>query len=178
MDIFSHGLWAGALFKFLNFKRKTKEKFSFWLAVFWGMFPDLLAFTIPFTLIILGLVFGGLSISQFRHPESMEPMSPLLDSAFNLTGSLYSISHSLIVFVIIFAIAFAVFRKKAFILGAWLLHLVMDIPTHSYQFYPTPIFWPLSGWKFNGFSWGNLYFMIADCILLAAVYFYLGKKTR
>jgi hypothetical protein len=177
MDVFSHGLWAGALFKFINLKRK-KDKFSFWLAAFWGVFPDLFAFSIPFLLMFYVAIFQGVDFSKLPHPSSMEPMIPQLSSILNLSSTLYNVSHSIIVFFIVFFIVYLIFRKPVWILGAWLLHIIIDVPTHSYQFYPTPIFWPISSHKFNGIGWANEYFIIVDILLLIAVYFYLLKKEK
>ncbi|OGO06343.1 MAG: hypothetical protein A2Y73_03930 [Chloroflexi bacterium RBG_13_56_8] len=39
--------------------------------------------------------------------------------------------------------------------GAWLLHILLDIPTHSRRRMATPIFWPLSRWAFDGLSWAD-----------------------
>jgi hypothetical protein len=64
----------------------------------------------------------------------------------------------------------------------WLVHILIDIPTHSYQFYPTPFLWPLSSWKFNGISWGQKWFMIANystiVIAYAALYFWSRKAKN
>jgi membrane-bound metal-dependent hydrolase YbcI (DUF457 family) len=177
MDIFSHGLLAGALFKFLNIK--YKKKFNFWRAAFWGIFPDLFAFTIPFIAMFYFAVFQGIDFSKMPHPSTLEPAMPSqVAFMFNLSSSLYNVSHSLIIFLLIFGIAYLIFKKPLWILGGWLLHIVVDIPTHSYQFYPTPILWPLSSYKFNGFAWANEWLLIADVVLLAAVYFFLFRKRK
>jgi membrane-bound metal-dependent hydrolase YbcI (DUF457 family) len=176
MDVFSHGLWSGALFKFFNIR--LKKKFSFWKAVFWGMFPDVFAFAIPFAMMFFYAISGQIDFSNLPHPSSVEPAIPQIDSLFQMSNSLYNISHSIIVFTIIFIIAYLIFKKPVWILGGWLLHILIDVPTHSYQFYPTPIFWPISSWKFDGFGWANEWFLIADAVLLIIVYFYLLRKER
>lgn len=62
MDIFSHGLWAGAAYKAVN--KKAKKPLNVWLAGFWGVFPDLFAFTIGFAWIFGSLIFEKLSKSS------------------------------------------------------------------------------------------------------------------
>ena len=53
------------------------------------------------------------------------------------------------------------FRKRlAIFVLPWLIHILIDIPTHSREFLPTPFLWPVSEWKFPGISWGNRYFMM------------------
>lgn len=178
MDVFSHGLWAGALFKFLNLKR-AKNKFKFWAAVFWGVFPDLFAFTIPVILMFFYALSGQIDFANMPQPSMIEPSIPSqLDSTINLSYTLYNLSHSLIIFALVFGFAYLIFKKPKWILGAWLLHIIMDIPTHSYEFYPTPILWPLSSWKLDGFRWANEWFLIMDAILLAAVYAYIFWREK
>ncbi len=46
MDIFSHGLWAGVAYKAIN--KKLKKTFNVWLAIFWGVFPDMASFGVLF----------------------------------------------------------------------------------------------------------------------------------
>lgn len=181
MDVFSHGLWAGAAAKVLNKKQKKygkwfKKPLSFWRTAFWGIFPDLFAFTIPFIWILGGLIFGGFHLSDFRHPDVGEP--PVQDSiwVFRLASYLYNLSHSLIIFIIVFLAVWLIFKRPVLEMGGWLLHVLMDIPTHSYKFFPTPFLWPVSGFKFDGFSWGNIWFLIVDYSALIIVYYLLFRK--
>ncbi len=54
----------------------------------------------------------------------------------------------------------------------WLLHILIDIPTHK-NFYETPFLFPLSGYRFShGISWGHPTFMIINYGALAAVYLF------
>lgn len=180
MDIFSHALWAGAVYKAVNLKKKTGKKFNFWLAAFWGMFPDLFAFAIPFVWMFFLLISGKMHFGEWPSPETTEPIARSFPFSY-LAQTLYSYSHSIFIFAIIFLIAYLLFKKSAFILGGWLLHIVMDIPTHSYKFFPTPFLWPISNWKFNGISWATPWFLILDYGLLVIIYgtlFYTSRKQK
>lgn len=44
-------------------------------------------------------------------------------------------------------------RPKA--AAGWLLHILVDIPTHSRKRMGTRVFWPLSSWTYDGISWGD-----------------------
>ena len=176
MDIFSHGLWAGAAYKAIN--KKAKKPLNVWFAGFWGIFPDLFAFTIPFIWLFGNIIFGGMSFSDLPRPDSVEPAPQDTLPIFRLTSLLYSISHSAIIFLIVFGITFLIFRRPIWELGGWFIHILLDIPTHSFQFYPTPFLWPLSGWKFDGFSWGTLWFLIPNYIAIIAVYMLLRRKRK
>ena len=176
MDIFAHGLWAGAAYKAIN--RKAKKPFNIKMAAFWGVFPDLFAFTIPFVWLFGNIIFGGMSFTDIPRPDAVEPVPQDTFPIFNLAAMLYSISHSAIIFLIVFGIVFLIFRRPIWELGGWLIHIILDIPTHSYQFYPTPFLWPLSGWKFDGFPWGTPWFLIPNYLAIIVVYFFLRNKKK
>lgn len=175
MDILSHGLWAGATYKAVN--NKTGRKFNVWLGMFWGVFPDLFAFTVPFTWLIWNTLTGVMSPTDLPAPTGIEP--PVIQQTlwqFQLASILYNYSHSLVVFILVFIFIYLLFRRPVWELGGWLIHIVMDIPTHTYLFYPTPLFWPISSWKFSGFSWGTPWFMILNYSLLLLVFYFLKKQ--
>ena len=173
MDIFSHGLWVGAASKAIN--KRLKKPFNIRLAVFWGMLPDLVSFTIPFVWIFWGLIFGGLNLSDLPKPQEVEPAPHDTLPVFRLTSLLYNISHSAVMFLIIFGILFLIFKRPFWEMTGWLLHILIDIPTHSYQFYPTPFLWPLSSWKFNGLPWETPWFLAVNYGAIIIVYFLLHK---
>lgn len=177
MDIFAHGLWAGAGAKALN-KRTGARRVNVWAMVLWGMFPDLLAFTIPFAWLMWGLIFGGLDFSQFsgHHPPLAEPAGQNSAWIFLMASVLYTVGHSAVVFAFVFFAVWFLFKRPRIELLGWLLHIMMDVPTHTYAFYPTPVFWPLWGWEFNGFSWGQPWFLVLNYSLLLLVYALLARK--
>ena len=183
MDIFSHGLWAAAAYKAAD----GKKRFNLWKAAFWGVFPDLFAFTISFLWLFGNFVFGDLSFADLPRPDEIEPASDALmfgdgdigkATSFiaRVTAILYHLSHSAVVFLVIFGLVYLIFRRPIWELGGWLMHIFLDIPTHQYQVYPTPVLWPLSGWKFDGFSWETLWFLVPNYIAIIFVYLLLRNK--
>lgn len=176
MDILAHGLWVGAVYKAIN--KKNKRPLSVKFAAFWGVFPDLFAFTIGFVWLFGNLLFGDTNLADLPRPDSVEPAPRDTLPIFRLTPLLYSLSHSAIIFFIVFGIVYFVFRRPVWELGGWFIHIILDIPTHSYQFYPTPFLWPLSDWKFNGFSWGTLWFLIPNYIGIIGAYLLLRDRKK
>ncbi|MFA6105178.1 MAG: metal-dependent hydrolase [Patescibacteria group bacterium] len=181
MDIISHGLWAAAAVKGINKKKQTK--FNLFLAAFWGMFPDLFAFT-PAIIWLLWMRLRGINIIPIR-PENSVALEQSGGGPFLLSSQLYNYSHSLFVFFGVIALVLIIkylFRKSVswrdlpIVMIGWLMHIIMDIPTHSYKFYPTPFLWPFSNWKFDGFSWGQPWFMILNYGSLLMIYIYLRKN--
>lgn len=53
---------------------------------------------------------------------------------------------------------------------AWPLHILIDIPTHTAEFFPTPFLWPVSNFHVDGISWGNPFIFYPDLILLVLSY--------
>lgn len=178
MDVFAHALWVAALFKAIN--HRLKRKISVWRAVLWGIAPDVFSFGLLTAWMILSLIFGGTAM-DFRQFEAMEPAQRDTIPVFQLVTFMYNFTHSIFTFAAFFIIFYLIFRKPILSMLGWLVHILIDIPTHSYQFYPTPFLWPISSWKFNGISWGQKWFMIANysAIVIAyiALYFW-SKKAR
>jgi len=48
----------------------------------------------------------------------------------------------------------------------------------SYKFYPTPFLWPISGWKFDGLSWADPWFMLFNYAAIIIVYVLLKKSSK
>ena len=185
MDIFAHALWTGAAARVVNKKIVAGETggahvrpINIRWAIFWGVVPDFFAFTIPFAVLAIKLISGTAAPDDIPHPSIVEPANPPVVRLFAYTRLLYSISHSAIIFLIVFGIVFLIIRRPPIAMLAWLLHLLIDIPTHSYQLYPTPILWPISSWQFNGISWATPWFMAVNYGALALIYFFLFlRKT-
>jgi hypothetical protein len=185
MDIFAHGLWTAATARAVNLKIKKSKKstikpLNIWHATFWGIFPDLFAFTIPFFVIAFSVLSGNAAISQIPRPATTP--TPILEQQFPIIGfanQLYSVSHSLITFAVVFLLVWLIFRRPIWELGGWLLHILIDIPTHAAQFFPTPLFWPISSWKFlYGFAWAAPWFMALNYGALIVVYVVLWRKEK
>jgi len=180
MDTFAHGLWAGALAKGLNKRGEKHRRLNVWATALWGIFPDIFAFGLPFIFVVWSVVFGGASFADFGgHPPVAEPMSGDTLAVFQLSNAFYNVSHSLVVFAVVFFSVWVHFKEFRLELLGWFVHILIDIPTHTYAFFPTPVFWPIFDWKFDGFSWGQPWFMILNYTLLLLAYgFLLTKRTK
>lgn len=153
MDIVSHGLWGA-----LAFGRNNRR--SFWLAFAIGTAPDLFSFGILW-------VAGTLGLSpkpDFSHGTPPESTIPLY------VHQLYDVTHSFVVFLAVFALLWLLVKRPVWELGAWGLHIVVDIPTHSFAFFPTPVLWPLFDWKFDGWQWNQSIILIPNFTVLLLLY--------
>ncbi len=189
MDILAHGLWSTVAVKTFN-RKMNGGKIRLWSGIFFGVFPDLFAFTIPTIWAIFGYITGMLDESVFSGPHSSGSMALNNSWVFKIAGNLYDYSHSILIFLFVIALIvlmrFVSEKNHVVSLNAlvpwtmfpWLLHILVDIPTHSAEFYPTPFLWPLSGFRFDGIPWGVPWFMILNysAITLAFVILYLSRK--
>ncbi len=179
MDTLSHGLFAALLARFARMSkgaRKAKLKLNAWLAFFFGIFPDIASFGPLFLWMIFSLLSGTNTFGRM-HPETAAPTATL-SSLFGYVNAAYNVTHSIIVFAAVVIILYLIFRNIFWEMGGWLLHILLDIPTRSYQFYPTPFLWPISDWKFDGFSWGTPWFIALTYSLLAIGFFILFYSER
>lgn len=161
MDILSHGLWGA-----IAFGRRNRA--SFWLAFVIGLAPDLLSFGILWLAAALGLAEKP-DFSHGTPPESTIP---------EYVHSLYNVTHSFIVFLLVFLLVWALLKRPLWELSAWGLHVLVDVPTHSYAFFPTPVLWPLLSWKFDGWQWMTPAILVPNYVLLALCFAWFASRSN
>lgn len=150
MDIFAHFLWAFALF----FKSKDK-----WKAGLFGILPDVISFG-PH--LILSFIAGT---AIFGRPE----ISSIPGSVFIL----YNLTHSLVIFALVVLVVYLLTKKIHWFMAGWGLHILIDIPTHTKEFFPTPFLYPFPQPFIDGIRWSNPVFMKINYGLLVIVYAWL-----
>jgi len=155
MDTLSHALWGYGLF---GYKRYAA------LALFFGAMPDLIS-------------FGLYLFLQIMH-GTWHPGPPPIETLPNWLIINYSIGHSFVICLPIIGLV-ALWRKPiAFAMLAWPFHIVLDFPFHSFKYFPTPIFWPISDFKIDGISWAHWYIWLPNVAgLLLLFYFRRRHKT-
>jgi len=175
MDILAHTLWTNASARGVNSLREKKGKPKVlhvgWTA-FWGVAPDFFAFTAPFLIGLWRVVAEGLPFGSIRGGMQV--------GGFDLAAYLYQYSHSLVVFAAVFLVVWVISRRPRWELLGWALHILIDIPSHAIEFYPTPFLFPISDYRFPyGVSWANTWFMIINYSTLAIVWCGIAiKKLR
>ena len=162
MDIVSHGLWGSLLFG-----QKTRK--CFWLAFFFGIAPDLFSFGIFMVAVFLGLV---------SHPDWSTGQHPASDQIPSYVNIFYNFTHSLTIFAVVFCFVWLIRQKPVYEMLAWGVHILVDIPTHSYIFFPTPFLWPLSDFRVNGIPWGHPIIFIPNVVLLVTLYYWFFVRPR
>lgn len=176
MEILAHTLWTAAAAKTANdraLKKNKKIKFNLFWTSFWGIFPDLFAFAIPFIIFLWNILFN----SQVF--ESVAISRKIVDAS-GLSQVLYQYSHSIIIWAFVFGLVWLFSRKLPLSLLGWVFHIILDIPSHSITYYATPFLFPLSNYRFPyGISWSNKWFMIGNYTALLIVWgIILFKKHK
>lgn len=160
MDFVSHALWGG-----ITFGRRTRKAFITATGV--SLLPDALTEGLFFVPYLLGV--GGMPSWDHGHPDIV--VYPLWAQTF------YNSTHSIVVFAVAFLLIWALVAKPVWVVGAWGLHILIDIPTHSLDLFPTPFLWPLSDFRFDGVGWHNPVVLGADALLLLGAYWlWLGRR--
>ena len=159
MDTLSHALWGRGLFGYRGYK---------WLAIFFGAMPDLFSFGI---LIIVRIFSGHYSSVNYTYsgPPSLESIPDWLFFSYNL-------SHSFIIAFLCIGIVYFFNKSLAFPMLAWPFHILLDVFTHSVEYFPTPIFWPISNYRFDGIPWSNPYIMLTNIICIFLIFIYRRKS--
>lgn len=166
MDILAHALWTGAAAKFVHLK--TRQPLRVGWAAMWGVFPDLFSFTIPAIVRIWWYLTG-----------TTHSLLPDAHSAphFQYVWQLYHCSHSLVVFAVVFGLAWTILRRPVLEMLGWALHILIDISTHQ-GIFAVHFLWPLSNYGFNGIRWENRWFMAANYAGLLAAFAWLWVHKR
>lgn len=176
MDIFAHTLWANAGARGANAiaEKKGNKKFKIspgWTG-FFGVAPDFFAFTFPFLFLFYKMLIGQ---AHFGFPGHHAQIGGL-----DVATYLYQFSHSIIIFALVFTLVWVLSRRPRYEMLGWLLHILIDIPSHALSFYPTPFLFPISDYRFPyGISWANTTYMLINYSLLLVVWgHFLYRKNR
>jgi len=156
MDTLSHALWGKGFFGYRKYR---------WYSFLFGALPDLFSFGIYF----IHSIFFSSSPVMGRPTRSEIP---------EWVYSLYDISHSLVIASIIIFIAYKINKEFAFPMLAWPAHIILDFFTHSIEFFPTPILWPISDFKFDGIPWSNPIIFFTNVLLIFLLFIYRRKKSN
>ena len=153
MDTLSHALYGKGLFGYKKYR---------WYSFFFGIIPDIFSFGIYFIYLIVFSEF------EFGRPSREELPYWVYD--------LYDISHSMVTALVFIAIAYKINKDFAWPMLAWPMHIVVDFFTHSIEFFPTPILWPISDYRFDGIPWSNPYVWFGNIACIIILFMYRLRK--
>lgn len=175
MDTLAHALWAGAAAVAVQ-RSVGLDRRGIAATVSLALLPDLMHL-LP---ILAWVVFGDgtaatLQAYAFATPEK-EPFLPAMVQL--LSHHLHCIAHSLVLVGGVSLLAGLVLRRWCWPLMGWWLHILLDIPTHSADFYPVPALYPFTMDGLDGIAWNTPWFMAANYAALAGVALWLALRRR
>ena len=166
MDVLAHTLWvvAGAAV--------VRRRRAFWT----GTLAAALALAaLPDILHLLPIVgwwaFGDGGFAAVRGFAMAQPgqepwLPPMIQS---LSHHLHCIMHSAPIAALVTALVWAVRRALWLPLLGWWSHIVIDVFTHSADYYAVPVLFPFTERGFDGIAWTTPWFMLLNYTALAAV---------
>jgi hypothetical protein len=168
MDIIAHGLWAGLGACWLSQRQQITVPVAV-SAVGLSVAPDVVHL-IP---VAIWTVFGAgttdLFLAYVTAMPGQEPNLPEITGV--LAHHLHCILHSAIVALAVTGLLWP-WRKIIWLpLAGWWLHIVIDVFTHSAEFYPVPVLYPFTYQGFDGLAWNTPWFIAMNyaALVLAGV---------
>jgi hypothetical protein len=164
LDIFAHALWVGIGLT-VSHRRRSLARNTALVTVALATLPDI-AHGMP---LIVWAIFGDGSFAKlwayaFSLP-GQEPVMPTLVAS--VAHHLHCIFHSAIVAGTITIILWKLVGKFWIPLLGWWSHIVIDVFTHSADFYGAPIFYPMTQRSFDGIAWNTPWFIALNYSTLA-----------
>ena len=175
MDILAHGLWAGIGVTLIRRRHRVSRRTAA-VAIAMAVVPDLVQL-IPF---LTGALFAkdGVSVlhAYVMALPGFEPVLPPIVAL--LTHHLHCIMHSAIIAAVVaFVVAPTTWSSWLPLLGWW-SHIVIDVFTHSNDFYPVPVLYPFTQNGFDGLAWNTPWFLVVNYVTIVAGMLYLAGTRR
>ncbi|WP_310568432.1 hypothetical protein [Hydrogenophaga sp.] len=166
MDILAHGLWAGLGLAWAHHARPVNRR-TLALTVALAVVPDVVQM-LPLLVSAVWSADGWTALKSYTMalPGHEPPPSPWLAA---LTHHLHCVMHSALVAGGVTALLWLWIGRLWIPLLGWWSHIVIDVFTHSADFYPSPVFYPLTDWGFDGLAWNTPGFMVVNYLALAAL---------
>lgn len=175
MDILAHALWAGAGIHLAR-RRIAATRPMVAAGVAMAVLPDVVQ-----ALPVLGWALLGdgslaaLVAYVFAAPGS-EPAMPAMVGW--LSHHLHCVTHSAVVAGAVTLLARPLWRTAGAALLGWWSHIVIDVFTHSAEFYAVPVFYPITMRGFDGIAWNEPWFMAANYAALGLMGLWLLLRGR
>ena len=175
MDILAHTLWAGAGVALLG-RRVTIEPRTAAATIALAALPDVFQM-----LPVLGWwFFGSGTFDAVRAfaiavPGQEPNMPPLVILVAYHT---HCILHSALVAGAVTLIAWRLRTWLLIPLLGWWSHILIDVFTHSADYYASPVLYPITQRGFDGIAWNTPWFMAVNYSALAVVFLVIVKTAK
>jgi hypothetical protein len=164
MDVVAHMLWAGAA-TVLVARRVTVRRRTAAAVIAFAALPDLLQF-LP---LLAWVGFGdGTWPALLLHAVARPGGEADLPAVVALVSHhLHCMTHSAVVAGVLTAAVWLAVRTLWLPLLGWWSHILIDVWTHSADFYPVPVLYPITYRGFDGLAWNEPWFMVLNYAAIA-----------
>jgi hypothetical protein len=175
MDILAHTLWAAAGVLAVRRHHHIAPRAAAATVALAAM-PDL-GHMLP----MLGwAMWGDGSVAKLwayavALPGQEPAVPPMVEM---LSHHLHCTLHSAIVAGVVTLLLWVALRSMWIPLLGWWSHILIDIFTHSADFYPAPVFYPITQRGFDGLAWNTPWFLGMNYLALACTILYFLITTR
>ena len=176
MDILAHTLWAGAGVALLRRRTRVTPR-TVALTLGLAALPDLLHL-----LPIVGWWVAGSGNSEVLRGYALatpgqEPTMPAIVTL--LSHHLHCIAHSAVVAGVVTLLLWKLRDALWIPLLGWWSHIVIDVFTHSADYYASPVLYPFTQRGFDGIAWNTPWFIVMNYVALAGIGLWLVMtRTR
>ena len=175
MDIVAHTLWAAAGAVVIH-RRRPLSRATAMIALALAAVPDVIHL-----LPLAGWwLFGDGSFAALRaYAVAVPGQEPVLPQLVGLLSHhLHCVMHSAPIAAVTTLALWAVLRTLWIPLLGWWSHIVIDVFTHSADYYAVPVLYPFSYRGFDGIAWITPWFMALNYAALATVGAWLLMSRR
>lgn len=175
MDIFAHALWVGAGVALAR-RRWAVPTRTLIATVVMATLPDVFHL-----LPIAGWwIFGDGSVQAlWAYAIAVPSQVPALPSLVERWSQhLHCVAHSAIVAGAVSILLWTARRSLWIPLLGWWSHIIIDVFTHSADFYPSPVLYPFTERGFDGMAWNTPWFMLLNYTALAATGIWLWRARK
>ena len=176
MDIVAHGAWTGVGLLWAHRHLPVPRRIAI-TTVAMAVLPDILHLLPSAAWALLGDGSWTVLRDYAVALPGQEPATPPLVET--LTHHLHCVMHSALVAAVVSLLAWRIWRRVRLwyvpLLGWW-SHILIDVFTHSADFYPSPVFYPITRWGFDGLAWNTPWFMALNYVLLLLVVAWLVSR--
>jgi hypothetical protein len=175
MDLVAHALWAGIGVAAMRRRRPIAPVVAA-SAVAMAALPDVLHL-----LPIAGwwLFVGGKFAMLLEYAAAVPGQEPNLPQWLQLwSHHLHCVMHSAPVAGLVGLVVWAAMRSMWIPLLGWWSHIVIDVFTHSADYYAVPVLYPFTYRGFDGIAWTTPWFMALNYVAIAATACWLWWTGR
>ena len=124
--------------------------------------------------------FGDGSLEALRvYAVALPGQEPALPPRVELwSHHLHCVAHSAIIAGAVTLLAWALLRSLLIPLLGWWSHIAIDVFTHSADYYPSTVLYPITERGFDGLAWNTPWFMVLNYAALGLTGLWLWRSRR